>query len=57
MPWVRFIKDFDFKPKPQVTIAYRAGTSRLVTTPCAAAARAAGKAVWTTRAAAVRRGD
>lgn len=35
MPWVRFTADFDFKPKPAVTIAYRAGMERLVTTGCA----------------------
>lgn len=44
MPWVRFMADFDWKPKPAVTLAFRAGEERLVTTPCAAAAVAAGKA-------------
>lgn len=44
MPWVRFTADFDFKPKPAVTIAYRAGDDKLVTTPCANAAIALGKA-------------
>lgn len=45
MPWVRFTANFDFKPKPQVTQAYLAGDERNVTTPCAKAAIAAGKAV------------
>jgi hypothetical protein len=44
MPRVTFTDDFDFKPKPQVTIAYKAGWSGLVTTPCADQAVAAGKA-------------
>jgi hypothetical protein len=43
MPWVRFSADFDFKPKPSLTLAYRAGDEKLVTTPCAQAAVAAGK--------------
>lgn len=43
MPWVRFTADFDWKPQPAVTIAYRAGDEKLVTTACAAAAKAAGK--------------
>ncbi|QMV02578.1 hypothetical protein GHV40_14295 [Devosia sp. D6-9] len=45
MPWVRFTGDFDFRPVFGVTIAYRAGSHKLVTTACAAAAIAAGKAV------------
>jgi len=45
MPWVRFTADFDFKPMPTVTQAYRAGQVVLVTTPCAEAAIAKGKAV------------
>lgn len=45
MPWVRFTADFDFKPKPQVTLAFRAGQEKNVTTPCAEAAIAKGKAV------------
>lgn len=44
MPRVRFSADFDWKPTRQVTIAYRAGAEELVTTPCATAAVAAGKA-------------
>lgn len=45
MPWVRFSEDFDWKPLPQVTIAYRAGWSGLVTTPCANSAVQANKAI------------
>jgi hypothetical protein len=45
MPWVRFTADFDWKPKPQVTIAYRDGDELLVTSPCAEAAVKASKAV------------
>ena len=45
MAWVRFLADFDFKPRPQVTIAYRRGQAANVTTPCAAQATATGKAV------------
>ena len=45
MPRVRFTAPFDWKPRPQVTQAYRAGFEGMVTTPCAAAAVNAGKAV------------
>jgi len=45
MPWVKFTADFDWKPTRQTTVAYRAGDEKLVTTPCAKAAVAAGKAV------------
>lgn len=45
MPWVRFTADFDFKPKPNVTQAFQEGQERNVTTPCADAAIANGKAV------------
>lgn|GEM_PF-1818367 len=38
MPWVHFTAAFDWKPKPQVTIAYPAGFTGLVTTRCANAA-------------------
>jgi hypothetical protein len=44
MPWVEFTDDFDWKPKPQITIAYRAGFKGNVTTPCAQAAVAKGVA-------------
>lgn len=45
MPWLRFTGDFDWKPKPSVTVAFLNGQERLVTTPCANAAVARGKAV------------
>lgn len=44
MPRVRFTQDFDWRATPAVTMAYKAGTVDLVTTPCAEAAIAAGKA-------------
>lgn len=44
MPWVRFTADFDWKPKPTVTMAYKAGDTKLVTTPCARQAKALGRA-------------
>lgn len=43
MPWFRFTGDFDFKPQPSVTIAFKAGDKKLVTLACADAAKAAGK--------------
>lgn len=48
MPWVRFTAPFDFSPAARgglVTIAYPEGMERNVTRECAAAAKAAGKAV------------
>lgn len=45
MPWVRFTAGFDFKPKPAVTQAFRAGEEKFVTTECARQAMAADKAV------------
>lgn len=42
MPWVRFTSDFDWKPAPQITVAYRAGTVMFVRRICAEAAVAAG---------------
>ena len=47
MPWVEFTKDFDWKPKPQITIAYPAGFRGNVTTLCAQAAVAKGAATKT----------
>ncbi|SMQ65882.1 hypothetical protein SAMN06295905_1340 [Devosia lucknowensis] len=44
MPWVRFKADFDWRPKPGVTIAYLAGMHLLVTTRCSSAAIGADKA-------------
>lgn len=45
MVWVKFIQDYDFKPKQQMTIAYRAGDEVNVTRVCSARAIALGKAV------------
>lgn len=45
MPWVRFVADFDFKPKPGITIGYRAGYVGLVSRSCAEKAKARGCAV------------
>lgn len=44
MPRVKFIKDFDYKPLPQVTIAYKAGMELTVKRECADRAIALGKA-------------
>lgn len=45
MPWVRFTSDFDFKPKPGVTLAYLRGDVLNVPRAASAAALCAGKAV------------
>lgn len=45
MPWVRFTTDFDFKPKPSVTLAFLSGQERCVTSACAALAVEHGKGV------------
>lgn len=45
MPWIKFTADFDFKPRPAVTIGHTANTTRLVNRACAEAAQAAGKAI------------
>ena len=45
MARVRFIADFDYKPLPSMTIAYRAGMVCVVKRECADQAFAAGKAV------------
>lgn len=46
MPRVRFLEKFDYHvPGRPVTLAYKPGEVRMVTTPCAQAAIAAGKAV------------
>lgn len=46
MPWVRFLERFDYHvPGKMVTIAYKAGQVKNVTTPCATMAKSAGKAV------------
>ncbi|MGV3649846.1 MAG: hypothetical protein ACO1OK_00340 [Devosia sp.] len=57
MPWVRFLADHDHKPTRQVTIAYRAGQVRLVTTACAKRAIALGRAVQHSRKAEVSDGQ
>lgn len=51
MPWVRFDRDFDFKPRPVITIGYLAGQVRLVSAACAAAAVEAGAGAVTRRPA------
>ncbi|RVL76019.1 hypothetical protein CN135_23610 [Sinorhizobium meliloti] len=53
--WVRFLADFDWKPRPPVTIALKAGDVKNVTRACAAAAVALGKAERTERPADARR--
>lgn len=48
MPRVRFTGDFDWSPPEfngRVTLAFKAGTEDTVTTPCAEAAVASGKAI------------
>lgn len=42
MPRVTFSADFDWKPRPQITIGYLAGSTVLVTQACAKAAEARG---------------
>lgn len=49
--WVRFLDDYDWKPRPQVTIAFKAGGVHNVTRACASAAIAASKATPTERPA------
>lgn len=45
MPWVHFTARFDWMPKRQVMIAYKAGMTCLVSAACAAAAKKKGVAV------------
>jgi len=50
MPWVRFLKNYDFRPdayKGHVTVAYKAQTVEMVTRECAEKAITAGAAVRT----------
>jgi len=47
MPWIRFSADYDDKPTPQVTIAYRSGDVKFVTRACADRAIAKGAAALT----------
>jgi hypothetical protein len=41
---IRFIRDFDYHPTPQVTIAYKAGMTEFVRLECAEQAVAKGAA-------------
>ena len=43
MPVVKFTADFAWKPRPAITIIYKAGLERMVTTACAAKAVEKGK--------------
>lgn len=45
---VKFLSDYDFKPRPQITIAYKAGETRLVHLACAVRAVKLGKAEYVT---------
>lgn len=45
MAKVKFTADFDYKPAPQITVAYLAGMEENVRRECAEQAIAAGKAV------------
>lgn len=47
--WVLFTADYDWKPRPPVTIAFKADSVANVTRACAAKAIAAGKAERTER--------
>lgn len=44
MPWVRFVADFNWHPRHNVTIAFKAGMVLLVTGRCAVEAQLAGRA-------------
>jgi hypothetical protein len=46
MAWVRFEKDFDWKPKPAVTLGYLKGMVVSVTRSCAEQAVARGVAAY-----------
>lgn len=46
---VRFTQDYDYKPVPQVTVAYLAGMVKTVKRDCGRRAIEAGKAVEITR--------
>ena len=43
--WVRFVEDFDYKPRPSVTIGYRAGMHLNVKRECALQAISKNKAI------------
>lgn len=50
MPYVRFTRDFDYHiPGKLVTLAFKAGQEKLIVTPAANAAIAAGAAVMAKR--------
>lgn len=50
MPWLKFTEKYDYHvPGKPVTIAYKPGQVKNVTTPCAMKAQAARKAVPATR--------
>jgi len=49
MPWVKFTKDYDWKPRHNVMFSYRAGSVHLVKSAVALDAIARGKAVPTAR--------
>jgi hypothetical protein len=49
MPWVRFLRNFDWTPTPAVTVAFKAGSVKLVTTACARRAIATGAAEKTAK--------
>lgn len=45
MVWVKFLSNFSYKPKPQVTQDFKRNTYANVTTGCAAAALGSGAAI------------
>lgn len=45
MAWVRFKRDYDWKPTRQTTIAYKAGSTLIVKAACADDAVRAGAAI------------
>lgn len=45
MAWVRFTRDFDWKPTRQTTIAYKKGSTLIVKAACAEAAISKGAAI------------
>jgi hypothetical protein len=42
MPWFSFDREFDVRPTRRMVLAYKAGSTLLITTPAAEAAEAAG---------------
>lgn len=45
MPWVTFAEDFEYYPTKRMCINYKKGTTRLIPTAAANAAKEAGKLV------------